>query len=111
MVREKRTKFICTVKAVRKADIERMQAEERLKQEIELHAQLRHPHILRFYQYGYDRERIYYILEFPADQNLKSYVAERGGKPAEQLAAASSRNWRRLCSTCTAKRLRTVVPF
>jgi serine/threonine protein kinase len=57
-----------------KAIIQQNQQEHQLIRELEIHMRLFHKHILRMYDFFYDSNRIYVILEYAANDTLASYL-------------------------------------
>ncbi|XP_072256801.1 aurora kinase B-A-like [Pyxicephalus adspersus] len=64
LARHKETKFILALKVLFKSQLEKEGVEHQLRREIEIQSHLRHPNILRMYNYFHDRKRIYLMLEF-----------------------------------------------
>lgn len=62
--------------------------EHQLRREIEIQAHLRHPHILRMYNYFYDEKRIYLILEYAAGGELYKELQKCGRFDEERTAKA-----------------------
>jgi len=64
LAREKQLKAIVALKVLFKSQMEKEGVEHQLRREIEIQSHLRHPNILRFYNYFHDSTRVYLILEF-----------------------------------------------
>ncbi|XP_053908707.1 aurora kinase C-like [Cuculus canorus] len=64
LARERSTKFLVALKVLFKSQVEKEGVEHQLRREIEIQAHLRHPNILRLYNYFHDRRRVFLILEF-----------------------------------------------
>ncbi|XP_015268456.1 PREDICTED: aurora kinase C-like [Gekko japonicus] len=64
LARNKKTHFILALKVIFKSAMEKAQLEHQLRREIEILCHLRHPNILRMYNYFHDRTRIYLMLEY-----------------------------------------------
>ncbi|XP_070797224.1 aurora kinase C-like [Pituophis catenifer annectens] len=64
LAREKKTHFILALKVMFKSVLEKAQLEHQLRREIEILSHLRHPNILRMYNYFHDRTRIFLMLEY-----------------------------------------------
>ncbi|KAM8973800.1 aurora kinase B isoform 2-T2 [Pelodytes ibericus] len=64
LAREKQTKYIMALKVLFKSQLEKEGVEHQLRREIEIQSHLRHPNILRMYNYFHDRKRIYLMLEY-----------------------------------------------
>lgn len=74
LVEEKKTGFLCALKVIKKSIIRQYQQEHQLIRELEIHMRLFHNHILRMYDFFYDSNRIYVILEYAANDTLASYL-------------------------------------
>lgn len=70
LAREKRSKFIVSIKVLNKAQLQKASIEHQLRREIEIQSHLRHPNIIRMYGYFWDQNRIYLILEYAARGEL-----------------------------------------
>ncbi|CAB1322743.1 unnamed protein product, partial [Coregonus sp. 'balchen'] len=64
LARDKKLKFIVALKVLFKSQMEKEGVEHQLRREIEIQSHLRHPNILRFYNYFHDRTRVFLILEY-----------------------------------------------
>ncbi|XP_028912027.1 aurora kinase B isoform X2 [Ornithorhynchus anatinus] len=64
LAREKQSQFIVALKVLFKSQMEKEGVEHQLRREIEIQSHLRHPNILRLYNYFHDRRRVYLILEY-----------------------------------------------
>lgn len=64
LARDKNINAIVALKVLFKSQMEKESVEHQLRREIEIQAHLRHPNILRFYNYFHDRTRVYLILEY-----------------------------------------------
>ncbi|XP_032074503.1 aurora kinase C-like [Thamnophis elegans] len=64
LAREKKTHFILALKVIFKSVLEKVQLEHQLRREIEILSHLRHPNILRMYNYFHDQKRIFLMLEY-----------------------------------------------
>ncbi|XP_016286291.1 aurora kinase B isoform X1 [Monodelphis domestica] len=64
LAREKNSQFIVALKVLFKSQMEKEGVEHQLRREIEIQSHLRHPNILRLYNYFHDRRRVYLILEY-----------------------------------------------
>uniref|UniRef100_A0A8C4J740 non-specific serine/threonine protein kinase n=1 Tax=Dromaius novaehollandiae TaxID=8790 RepID=A0A8C4J740_DRONO len=64
LARERTSRFIVALKVLFKSQIEKEGVEHQLRREIEIQAHLRHPNVLRLYNYFHDRKRVYLILEY-----------------------------------------------
>lgn len=70
LAREKRTKFVVSLKVLNKKQLSQAGIEHQLRREIEIQSHLRHPNIIRMYGYFYDQTRIYLIIEYAARGEL-----------------------------------------
>lgn len=64
VARDKKLNFIVALKVLFKSQMEKEGVEHQLRREIEIQSHLRHPNILRFYNYFHDRSRVFLILEY-----------------------------------------------
>uniref|UniRef100_A0A183CV40 Aurora kinase n=1 Tax=Gongylonema pulchrum TaxID=637853 RepID=A0A183CV40_9BILA len=86
LARVKTVNFIVALKVLFKSQLVRIHMEQQLRREIENHAYLRHPNILRMYNYFYDEKCVYLILEYAAGGELYKKLQERGHFDDEQTA-------------------------
>ena len=78
LARERRTKFIVAIKAIKKSQLLRAGVEHQLRREIEIQSHLRQRNILRMYGYFWDEKRIYIILEFAPGGELYKVLTSKG---------------------------------
>uniref|UniRef100_A0A3Q3GRJ8 non-specific serine/threonine protein kinase n=1 Tax=Labrus bergylta TaxID=56723 RepID=A0A3Q3GRJ8_9LABR len=64
LARVKELQAIVALKVLFKSQMEKESVEHQLRREIEIQAHLKHPNILRFYNYFHDRKRVYLVLEY-----------------------------------------------
>ncbi|KAF7216290.1 aurora kinase B [Nothobranchius furzeri] len=64
LARVKKVEAIVALKVLFKSQMETEGVEHQLRREIEIQARLRHPNILRFYNYFHDRKRVFLVLEY-----------------------------------------------
>ncbi|XP_023841823.1 aurora kinase B isoform X2 [Salvelinus sp. IW2-2015] len=64
VARDKKLNFIVALKVLFKSQMEKEGVEHQLRREIEIQSHLRHPNILRFYNYFHDSSRVFLILEY-----------------------------------------------
>ncbi|CAI7931171.1 unnamed protein product [Closterium sp. NIES-54] len=64
MAREKEHEFVVALKKLSKKELLNARMEHQLVREVEIQSNLRHPHILRLFDYFYDETSVYLILEF-----------------------------------------------
>eukprot|EP01031_Cornospumella_fuschlensis_P034288 gene34288-41501_t len=78
LARERKSKFIVAIKAIKKAQLLKAGVEHQLRREIEIQSHLRQKNILRMFGYFWDADRIYIILEFaPGGELYKLLQARR----------------------------------
>ncbi|KAE8620349.1 hypothetical protein XENTR_v10010205 [Xenopus tropicalis] len=78
LARDKQNKFIMALKVLFKSQLEKEGVEHQLRREIEIQSHLRHPNILRMYNYFHDRKRIYLMLEFAPRGELYKELQKHG---------------------------------
>ncbi|XP_069026873.1 aurora kinase B [Embiotoca jacksoni] len=64
LARVKEKQAIVALKVLFKSQMEKEGVEHQLRREIEIQAHLKHPNILRFYNYFHDRKRVFLVLEY-----------------------------------------------
>lgn len=76
-VRHKSSGFICALKVMSKKDLVLHKLENNLRREIEIQRNLKHPYISRLYNFFYDDDNVYLLLEYAVHgelyQLLKTY--------------------------------------
>lgn len=85
-VREKRTGFICALKSMKISELKDYRHERQFLREVEIHANLLHPNILRLYGYFHDKKRVFLIVEFAAQGELYRHL-QREGRFSEAKAS------------------------
>ncbi|XP_064357188.1 aurora kinase C-like [Dromaius novaehollandiae] len=95
LARERTSRFIVALKVLFKSQIEKEGVEHQLRREIEIQAHLRHPNVLRLYNYFHDRKRVYLILEYAPRgelykelQKCRHFDEQRSATLMEELADA-----------------------
>lgn len=95
LARVKGVNFIVALKILFKSQLEKANVEHQLRREIEIQGHLRHPHILRLYNYFDDEKRIYLILEYAERgelykelQKYQRFEEERAAKLMFQMTDA-----------------------
>jgi len=78
LARTKSSNFIVALKVLFKSQLLKSGVEHQLRREIEIQAHLRHPNILRMYQYFWDEKRIYLVLEYAARGELYKDLKKKG---------------------------------
>nr|ACI01432.1 serine/threonine protein kinase A [Euglena gracilis] len=86
LARERRTKFLCALKVLKKKELTADAVEHQLRREIEIQTNVRHRHVLRLYAYFHDATRIYLVLEFAEKGELYGHL-QRMTRFPEPLAA------------------------
>ncbi|XP_027864027.1 aurora kinase B [Xiphophorus couchianus] len=64
LAKEKKHQFVVALKVLFKSQMEKEGVEHQLRREIEIQSHLKHPNILRFYNYFHDRKRVFLMLEY-----------------------------------------------
>lgn len=77
LARERKSKFIVAIKAIKKRQLLKAGVEHQLRREIEIQSHLRQKNILRMYGYFWDENRIYIILEFAPGGELYKQLTAR----------------------------------
>jgi aurora kinase, other len=78
LARERKSKFIVAIKAIKKSQLQKAGVEHQLRREIEIQTHLRQRNILRMYGYFFDEKRIYLVLEFAPGGELYKQLTARG---------------------------------
>jgi|EP00670_Eutreptiella_braarudii_P006061 serine/threonine protein kinase len=86
LARERRTRFICALKVLKKKELLNDGVEHQLQREIEIQTNVRHKHVLRLYAYFHDATRIYLVLEFAEKGELYGHL-QKMTRFEEPLAA------------------------
>ena len=77
LARERKSKFVVAIKAIKKSQLLKAGVEHQLRREIEIQSHLRQKNILRMYGYFYDDKRIFLILEFAPGGELYKQLTAR----------------------------------
>ncbi|XP_034739788.1 aurora kinase B isoform X3 [Etheostoma cragini] len=86
LARVKKLQTVVALKVLFKSQMEKEGVEHQLRREIEIQAHLKHPNILRFYNYFHDRKRVFLVLEYaPRGEMYKEL--QRCGKFDDQRTA------------------------
>jgi len=72
LARTKADKKVIALKVIQKEEIERQNMLTQLTREIEIHASIRHPNIIRLHAYFHDKHRMYLVLEHAPGGELMS---------------------------------------
>ena len=102
LARERKTKFIVAVKAIKKSQLLKAGVEHQLRREIEIQSHLRQKNILRMYGYFWDEKRIYIILEFAPGGELYKVLTSKG-KFSEQTTSRYILDLSKALAYCHAK--------
>ncbi|ORZ12656.1 kinase-like domain-containing protein [Absidia repens] len=86
MAREKWSRKVVALKILTKKELLDANVAKFLKREVEIHAHLRHPHILRMYGYFQDNKHIYLVLDCASHGSLYQQL-EQHGRFTEPLAS------------------------
>lgn len=86
-VKEKKSGFICALKAMNKKDIEHYRLERQFIREVEIQASLNHPNIAKLYGYFHDEKRVYMIMEYMPHGELYKLLESHG--PFNDIIASS----------------------
>ncbi|XP_072098870.1 aurora kinase C-like [Mobula birostris] len=86
LARERESKFILALKVLFKSQLENDNVEHQLRREIEIQSHLKHPNILRLYNYFFDRTRIYLMLEYAPGGELYKQLQKCGCFTEERSA-------------------------
>ena len=78
LARERKSKFIVAIKAIKKKQLLKAGVEHQLRREIEIQSHLRQRNVLRMFGYFFDEKRIYIILEFAPGGELYKQLTARG---------------------------------
>jgi len=74
LARERKSGLIVVLKVIYKNLLRQTGNEKSLRSEIEIHAHLRHPNIIRIYGYFSDEDRIYLVLEYAMNGDIFAEV-------------------------------------
>eukprot|EP00397_Hematodinium_sp_SG-2012_P047534 GEMP01054111.1.p1 GENE.GEMP01054111.1~~GEMP01054111.1.p1 ORF type:complete len:344 (+),score=53.91 GEMP01054111.1:75-1106(+) len=72
------THYVFALKVLNKARLLRFGMEHQVQREIEIQSHVRHPNILRLYDWFWDEENIYMCLELAPGGELYGYLKQRG---------------------------------
>lgn len=78
LARERKSKYIVAIKAIKKKQLLKAGVEHQLRREIEIQSHLRQRNVLRMFGYFYDEKRIYIILEFAPGGEVYKLLTSRG---------------------------------
>ena len=86
LVKERSTGFVCALKVLHKNELQQGKVEKQVRREIEIHSNLRHPNILRFYGHFHDSKRVFLILEFAGQGELFKHLRREDKFPEWKAA-------------------------
>ena len=78
LAREKKSKYIVAIKAIKKKQLLKAGVEHQLRREIEIQSHLRQRNVLRMFGYFWDEKRIYIILEFAPGGEVYKVLTSKG---------------------------------
>ena len=86
LAKERSTGFVCALKVLHKSELQQGKVEKQVRREIEIHKNLRHPNILRFYGHFHDSKRVFLILEFAGKGELYKHLRKENKFPEWKAA-------------------------
>lgn len=86
LAKERSTGFVCALKVLHKSELQQGKVEKQVRREIEIHSNLRHPNILRFYGHFHDSKRVFLILEFAGKGELYKHLRRENRFPEWKAA-------------------------
>ncbi|KAL9043705.1 MAG: hypothetical protein Q9214_003118 [Letrouitia sp. 1 TL-2023] len=86
LAKERSTGFVCALKVLHKSELQQGKVEKQVRREIEIHSNLRHPNILRFYGHFHDSKRVFLILEYAGKGELYKHLRREGKFPEWKAA-------------------------
>ncbi|KAL7051426.1 hypothetical protein ACKWTF_004462 [Chironomus riparius] len=88
IAREKKTKFLVAMKILFKSELVKGRVEKQVLRELEIQSRLKHPNILRLFNWFYDDRKIYIALELASEGELYRHLkASPHGRFDERRAA------------------------
>ncbi|XP_032902319.1 aurora kinase B-B-like isoform X2 [Amblyraja radiata] len=78
LARDRESRFILALKVLFKSQLESDNVEHQLRREIEIQSHLKHPNVLRLYNYFHDRKKIYLMLEYAPGGELYKALQKCG---------------------------------
>ncbi|KAF6005095.1 Serine/threonine-protein kinase plk1 [Cyanidiococcus yangmingshanensis] len=72
-----RTQRVYAGKIIDKSTVTKLRARQKLRSEIQIHASLRHPHIVRFEHFFEDEDHVYILLELCDAQSMMELLKRR----------------------------------
>ena len=86
LAKERSSGFVCALKVLHKSELQQGKVEKQVRREIEIHRNLRHPNILRFYGHFHDSKRVFLILEFAGQGELYKHLRKQSKFPEWKAA-------------------------
>ncbi len=86
LAKERSTGFVCALKVLHKSELQQGKVEKQVRREIEIHSNLRHPNIIRFYGHFHDSKRVFLILEFAGKGELYKHLRKENKFPEWKAA-------------------------
>ncbi|KAL9002813.1 MAG: hypothetical protein Q9188_004275 [Gyalolechia gomerana] len=86
LAKERSTGFVCALKVLHKSELQQGKVEKQVRREIEIHSNLRHPNILRFYGHFHDSKRVFLIIEFAGKGELYKHLRRENKFPEWKAA-------------------------
>ena len=86
LAKTRSTGFVCALKVLHKSELQQGKVEKQVRREIEIHKNLRHPNILRFYGHFHDSKRVFLILEFAGKGELYKHLRKEHRFPEWKAA-------------------------
>ena len=86
LAKERSTGFVCALKVLHKSELQQGKVEKQVRREIEIHSNLRHPNILRFYGHFHDSKRVFLILEYAGKGELYKHLRKANRFPEWKAA-------------------------
>jgi aurora kinase A len=86
LARDKKYKIVVALKILFKSQLQKGNVEHQLIREIEIQAHLRHPNILKMYNYFQDEKKVYLILEYALNGELYKELTKHKRFPEPRTA-------------------------
>ncbi|KAL8760904.1 MAG: hypothetical protein Q9184_002935 [Pyrenodesmia sp. 2 TL-2023] len=86
LAKERSTGFVCALKVLHKSELQQGKVEKQVRREIEIHSNLRHPNIIRFYGHFHDSKRVFLILEYAGKGELYKLLRRENRFPEWKAA-------------------------
>ena len=86
LARHRSSSFICALKMLSLEQLYRQECDHQLRREIEIQSHLRHRHVLRLYQYFFDRKSVFLVLEYAPLGELYKHLRKAGAFSEQRTA-------------------------